>query len=178
MKVKFVSKLNKMSEIVFLVLSKKSALKNIDLDDKHIKEITKSIVNKGFGFKLNEIIEINSIKDRKLKTVYICGLGNKTKDLSALDFEKIGGRITELTKLKTRHSHTPAQSAWSQLMSGLFNETCAHSMRDAKKRARAHTQKKRQEDMHTDTHSVYKRAKKHTHTPRQTTGQCIFLTNI
>ena len=62
MKVKFVSKLNKMSEIVFLVLSKKSALKNIDLDDKHIKEITKSIVNKGFGFKLNETIEINSIK--------------------------------------------------------------------------------------------------------------------
>ena len=50
MKVKFVSKLNKMSEIVFLVLSKKSALKNIDLDDKHIKEITKSIANKGFGF--------------------------------------------------------------------------------------------------------------------------------
>ena len=104
MKVKFVSKLNKMSEIIFLVLSKKSALKNIGLNDKHIKEITKSIENKGFGFKLNEIIEINSIKDRKLKTVYICGLGNKTKDVSALDFEKIGGRITELTKLKTKTS--------------------------------------------------------------------------
>ena len=104
MKVKFVSKLNKMSEIVFLVLSKKSALKNIDLDDKHIKEITKSIVNKGFGFKLNEIIEINSIKDSKLKTVYICGLGSKIKDLNALDFEKIGGRITELTKLKIKTS--------------------------------------------------------------------------
>jgi leucyl aminopeptidase len=104
MKVKFVSKLNKMSEIVFLVLSKKSALKNIDLDDKHIKEITKSIANKGFGFKLNEIIEINSIKDSKLKTVYICGLGSKIKDLNALDFEKIGGRITELTKLKIKTS--------------------------------------------------------------------------
>ena len=104
MKVKFVSKLNKMSEIIFLILSKKSALKNIGLNDKHIKEIIKSIENKGFGFKLNEIIEINSIKDRKLKTVYICGLGNKTKDLSALDFEKIGGRITELTKLKTKTS--------------------------------------------------------------------------
>ena len=104
MKVKFVSKLNKMSETVFLVLSKKSALKNIGFNDKHLKEITKSIENKGFGFKFNEIIEINSIKDRKLKTVYICGLGNKTKDLSALDFEKIGGRITELTKLKTKTS--------------------------------------------------------------------------
>ena len=32
MKVKFVSKLNKMSEIVFLVLSKKSALKNINAE--------------------------------------------------------------------------------------------------------------------------------------------------
>ena len=104
MKVKFVSKLNKMSEIVFLVLSKKSALKNIGLNDKHIKEIKKSIENKGFGFKLNEIIEINSIKDSKLKTVYICGLGNKTKDLNALEFEKIGGKITELTKLKTKTS--------------------------------------------------------------------------
>jgi Cytosol aminopeptidase family, N-terminal domain. len=93
MKVKFVSKLNKMSEIVFLVLSKKSALKNIGLNDKHIKEVTKSIENKGFGFKLNEIIEINGIKDSKLKTVFICGLGNKTKELDALDFEKIGGRI-------------------------------------------------------------------------------------
>ena len=40
MKVKFVSKLNKMSEIVFLVLSKKSALKNIGLNDKHIKSIS------------------------------------------------------------------------------------------------------------------------------------------
>ena len=104
MKVKFVSKLNKMSEIVFLVLSKKNALKNIGLNDKHIKEITKSIENKGFGFKLNEIIEINSIKDSKLKTVYICGLGNKTKDLNASEFEKIGGKITELTKLKTKTS--------------------------------------------------------------------------
>ena len=104
MKVKFVSRLNKMSEIVFLVLSKKNAIKNIGLNDKHIKEITKSIENKGFGFKLNEIIEINSIKDSKLKTVYICGLGNKTKDINALDFEKIGGRITELTKLKTKTS--------------------------------------------------------------------------
>ena len=82
MKVKFVSKLNKMSETVFLVLSKKSALKNIGFNDKHLKEITKSIENKGFGFKLNETIEINSIKDRKLKTVYICGLGNKTKAVS------------------------------------------------------------------------------------------------
>ena len=53
MKVKFVSKLNKMSETVFLVLSKKSALKNIGFNDKHLKEITKSIENKGFGFKLN-----------------------------------------------------------------------------------------------------------------------------
>ena len=104
MKVKFVSKLNKMSEIVFLVLSKKSALKNIGLNDKHIKEVTKSIENKGFGFKLNEIIEINGIKDSKLKTVYICGLGNKTKELDALDFEKIGGRITELNKLKAKAS--------------------------------------------------------------------------
>jgi leucyl aminopeptidase len=93
-----------MSEIVFLVLSKKSAIKNIGLKDKHVKEITKSIENKGFGFKLNEIIEINGIKDSKLKTVYICGLGNKTKDINALDFEKIGGRITELTKLKTKTS--------------------------------------------------------------------------
>ena len=67
MKVKFVSRLNKMSEIVFLVLSKKNAIKNIGLNDKHIKEITKSIENKGFGFKLNEIIEINGIKDSKLK---------------------------------------------------------------------------------------------------------------
>ena len=40
MKVKFVSKLNKMSEIVFLVLSKKSALKNIGLNDKHIKAVS------------------------------------------------------------------------------------------------------------------------------------------
>jgi len=104
MKVKFVSKLNKMSEIVFLVLSKKSALKNIGLNDKHIKEVTKSIENKGFGFKLNEIIEINGIKDSKLKTVFICGLGNKTKELDALDFEKIGGRITELNKLKAKAS--------------------------------------------------------------------------
>ncbi|MBP56253.1 MAG: leucyl aminopeptidase [Rhodobiaceae bacterium] len=104
MKVKFVSKLNKMSEIVFLVLSKKSELKKTGLSDKHIKEITKSIENKGFGFKLNEIIEINGIKDSKLKTVYICGLGNKTKDINALDYEKIGGKITELTKLKTKAS--------------------------------------------------------------------------
>ena len=104
MKVKFVSRLNKMSEIVFLVLSKKSAIKNIGLNDKHIKEITKSIENKGFGFKLNEVIEVNGIKDSKLKTVYICGLGNKTKDLNASEFEKIGGKITELTKLKTKTS--------------------------------------------------------------------------
>ena len=104
MKVKFVSKLNKMSEIVFLVLSKKNALKNIGLSEKHIKEITKSIENKGYGFKLNEIIEINSIKDSKLKTVYICGLGSKIKDLNALNFEKIGGRITELNKLKAKVS--------------------------------------------------------------------------
>ena len=44
MKVKFVSKLNKMSETVFLVLSKKSALKNIGFNDKHLKEITKSMI--------------------------------------------------------------------------------------------------------------------------------------
>ena len=41
----FVSKLNKISETVFLVLSKKNALKNIGFNDKHLKEITKSIEN-------------------------------------------------------------------------------------------------------------------------------------
>ena len=39
MKVKFVSKLNKMSETVFLVLSKKSALKNIGFNDTATTEI-------------------------------------------------------------------------------------------------------------------------------------------
>ena len=41
MKVKFVSKLNKMSETVFLVLSKKSALKNTGLSEKHYKRDNK-----------------------------------------------------------------------------------------------------------------------------------------
>ena len=58
MKVKFVSKLSKKSEVIFLILSKKSAIKNIGLKDNHVKEITKSIENKGYSFKSNEIIEI------------------------------------------------------------------------------------------------------------------------
>ena len=104
MKVKFVSKLNKMSEIIFLVLSKKSALKNIGLKNNYVKEITKSIENKGYSFKYNEIFEINSINDKSLKSVFICGLGNKVKDLNPSDYEKIGGKITDLNKLKTKVS--------------------------------------------------------------------------
>ena len=100
MKVKFVSKLNNMSEVIFLVLSKKSSLKSTGLKDKYINEITKSISNKGYSFKFNEVIEINGINDRNLKTIIICGLGNKIKDLNSLDFEKIGGKITDLNKSK------------------------------------------------------------------------------
>tara|TARA_Y100001970_G_scaffold254747_1_gene330804 strand:+ start:375 stop:1838 length:1464 start_codon:yes stop_codon:yes gene_type:complete len=104
MKVKFVSKLNNMSEVIFLVLSKKSSLKSIGLKDKHINEITKSIGNKGYSFKFNEVIEINGINDRNLKTIFICGLGDKIKDLNPLDYEKIGGKITDLNKSKTKVS--------------------------------------------------------------------------
>ena len=104
MKVKFVSKLNNMSEVIFLVLSKKSSLKSIGLKDKYINEITKSISNKGYSFRFNEVIEINGINDRNLKTIIICGLGDKIKDLNSLDFEKIGGKITDLNKSKTKVS--------------------------------------------------------------------------
>lgn len=104
MKVKFVSKLNNMSEVIFLVLSKKSSLKSTGLKDKHIKELTKSIGNKGYSFKFNEVIEINGINDRNLKTIFICGLGDKIKDLNELDYEKIGGKITDLNKSKTKVS--------------------------------------------------------------------------
>ncbi len=104
MKVKFVSKLNNMSEVIFLVLSKKSSLKSTGLKDKYINEITKSISNKGYSFKFNEVIEINGINDRNLKTIIICGLGDKIKDLNSLDFEKIGGKITDLNKSKTKVS--------------------------------------------------------------------------
>ena len=65
MKVKFVSKLNNMSEVIFLVLSKKSSLKSIGLKDKYINEITKSISNKGYSYRFNEVIEINGIKPTK-----------------------------------------------------------------------------------------------------------------
>jgi len=104
MKVKFVSKLNNMSEVIFLVLSKKSSLKSTGLKDKHINEITKSIGNKGYSFKFNEVIEINGINDRNLKTIFICGLGDKIKDLNPLDYEKIGGKITDLNKSKNKVS--------------------------------------------------------------------------
>ena len=104
MKVKFVSKLNNMSEVIFLVLSKKSSLKSTGLKDKYINEITKSISNKGYSFRFNEVIEINGINDRNLKTIIICGLGDKIKDLNSLDFEKIGGKITDLNKSKTKVS--------------------------------------------------------------------------
>ena len=104
MKVKYVSKLSKTSEVIFLILSKKSAIKNIGLKESHIKEITKSIENKGYSFKFNEVIEINGINDRNLRTIFICGLGNKVKDLNPLDYEKIGGKITDLNKSKNKVS--------------------------------------------------------------------------
>mgnify|MGYP006257095649 FL=1 len=102
MKVKFVSKLNKMSDAIFILLSKKSSLKNLGLKDEFIKEILRSIDNKGFKFKLNEMLEINNLSDKKLKSIFIYGLGNKLNNISFLDYEKIGGRITELTKSKNQ----------------------------------------------------------------------------
>ena len=98
MKVKFVSKLSKMSDAIFIILSKKSSLKNLGLKDEFIKEILRSIDNKGFKFKLNEMLEINNLSDKKLKSIFVYGLGNKLNNISFLDYEKIGGRITELSK--------------------------------------------------------------------------------
>ena len=104
MKVKFVSKLSKMSDAIFIILSKKSSLKNLGLKDEFIKEILRSIDNKGFKFNLNEILEINNLSDKKLKSIFVYGLGNKLNDVSFLDYEKIGGRITELSKSKNQIS--------------------------------------------------------------------------
>ena len=104
MKVKFVSKLSKMSDAIFIILSKKSSLKNLGLKDEFIKEILRSIDNKGFKFKLNEMLEINNLSDKKLKSIFVYGLGNKLNNISFLDYEKIGGRITELTKSKNQIS--------------------------------------------------------------------------
>ena len=39
MKVKFVSKLSKMSDAIFIILSKKSSLKNLGLKDEFIRNI-------------------------------------------------------------------------------------------------------------------------------------------
>ena len=82
MKVKFVSKLSKMSDAIFIILSKKSSLKNLGLKDEFIKEILRSIDNKGFKFNLNEILEINNLSDKKLKSIFVYGLGNKLNDFS------------------------------------------------------------------------------------------------
>ena len=41
---------------------------------------------------------------KKLKSIFVYGLGNKLNDVSFLDYEKIGGKITELTKSKNQIS--------------------------------------------------------------------------
>ena len=102
MQIKFISNSGQVSEIIFLILSNKNALKKIGLGDNLLLDVLKALENKGFGFNKDEIIEINNIKDKKVKSVFIYGLGNKMQKLSSIDFEKIGGKITQLTKSKRK----------------------------------------------------------------------------
>ena len=102
MQIKFISNSGQVSEIIFLILSNKNALKKIGLGDNLLLDVLKALENKGFGFNKDEIIEINNIKDKKVKSVFIYGLGNKIQKLSSIDFEKIGGKITQLTKSKRK----------------------------------------------------------------------------
>ena len=102
MQIKFISNSDQVSEIIFLILSNKNALKKIGLGDNLLLDVLKALENKGFGFNKDEIIEINNIKDKKVKSVFIYGLGNKMQKLSSIDFEKIGGKITQLTKSKRK----------------------------------------------------------------------------
>ena len=102
MQIKFISNSDQVSEIIFLILSNKNALKKIGLGDNLLLDVLKALENKGFGFNKDEIIEINNIKDKKVKSVFIYGLGNKIQKLSSIDFEKIGGKITQLTKSKRK----------------------------------------------------------------------------
>ena len=102
MQIKFISNLGQISETVFLILSNKNALKKIGLGDNLLLDVLKSLENKGFAFNKDEVIEINNIRDKKVKSVFIYGLGNKIQKLSLIDFEKIGGKITQLTKSKRK----------------------------------------------------------------------------
>ena len=102
MQIKFISNSGQVSEIIFLILSNKNALKKIGLGDNLLLDVLKALENKGFGFNKDEIIEINNIKDKKVKSIFIYGLGNKIQKLSSIDFEKIGGKITQLTKSKRK----------------------------------------------------------------------------
>ena len=106
MQIKFISNSGQVSEIIFLILSNKNALKKIGLGDNLLLDVLKALENKGFGFNKDEIIEINNIKDKKVKSVFIYGLGNKIQKLSLIDFEKIGGKITQLTKSKRKKMWT------------------------------------------------------------------------
>ena len=102
MQIKFISNSGQVSEIIFLILSNKNALKKIGLGDNLLLDVLKALENKGFGFNKDDIIEINNIKDKKVKSVFIYGLGNKIQKLSSIDFERIGGKITQLTKSKRK----------------------------------------------------------------------------
>ena len=102
MQIKFISNSGQVSEIIFLILSNKNALKKIGLGDNLLLDVLKALENKGFGFNKDEIIEINNIKDKKVKSIFIYGLGNKIQKLSSIDFERIGGKITQLTKSKRK----------------------------------------------------------------------------
>ena len=102
MQIKFISNSGQVSEIIFLILSNKNALKKIGLGDNLLLDVLKALENKGFGFNKDEIIEINNIKDKKVKSIFIYGLVNKIQKLSSIDFERIGGKITQLTKSKRK----------------------------------------------------------------------------
>ena len=50
MQIKFISNSDQVSEIIFLILSNKNALKKIGLGDNLLLDVLKALENKGFGF--------------------------------------------------------------------------------------------------------------------------------
>ena len=60
MQIKFISNSGQVSEIIFLILTNKNALKKIGLKDNLLLDVLKALENKGFGFNKDEIIELYS----------------------------------------------------------------------------------------------------------------------
>jgi len=102
MKVKFTPNISKTEDVIFIISSNKGSLKDLGIGKNILSEIYKAIENKDFNFNKGEVIEINNFLLKNTKSIFVYGLGKKLNKISYNDFEKIGGKVTQLTKSKKR----------------------------------------------------------------------------